>query len=143
MSLFNPKNRILVTSEYFKDEFVCSGPQLISVVESVKGRLPSHIWYGADIETVGKGASYYNLERIGSDSELIEYCSKVDQFFSGVFLYIDSRFESQNFQEIVLETEDPPYRPINCKGVLLEIRAFDTSYFEIYSEEEISVLKKI
>ncbi|MDN3506643.1 MAG: hypothetical protein P0S96_05390 [Simkaniaceae bacterium] len=130
--MFNPKYRKEITSEHFKEEFACTGAQLISVVESLKGRLSSHVWYGADL----RGAGHGGLQRIGADSELIEYCSKVDQFLSGVFLCIDSRYTSQNFQEIALETEDPPFRPIDCEGVLLEIRAFDTSYFEIYSEDQ-------
>jgi hypothetical protein len=34
-----------------------------------------------------------------------------------------------------IHTEDEQFRPLNLEGVLLEIRAFDTSFFEIYSED--------
>lgn len=34
-------------------------------------------------------------------------------------------------------TEDEPFRSLDLNGVLIEIRAFDTSYFEIYSENKI------
>jgi hypothetical protein len=40
-----------------------------------------------------------------------------------------------------LETEDEPFRSINCSGVLVEIRTFDTSYFEIYLEDAVLVEK--
>lgn len=49
---------------------------------------------------------------------------------------------SQNIQGIELETEDQPFRSINCKGILIEIRTFDTSYFEIYAEDK-HLMKKI
>lgn len=60
----------------------------------------------------------------------------------GSFLCIDSNFASQNIQGIELETEDKPFRSIACDGVFLEIRAFDTSYFEIYSEDK-EIIEKI
>jgi hypothetical protein len=117
------------------------------MVNSIKGFLPQHIWYGADVEAVGKGASKYNLNSIqlnviGVDSQFIEYCSEIEQFIWGEFLCIDSNSSSQNMQNVELETEDEPFRSIDCAGVLIEIRAFDTTYFEIYSEG-IELIKNI
>ena len=61
--MFNPKYRILITSKCFpQDEVICLGTQFISIVKSVKDFLPRHIWYGADVEAVGKGAKKQNLE---------------------------------------------------------------------------------
>ncbi len=139
--MFNPKYRILLTSKCFPlDRVVCLGTQLISIIDSVKDFLPQHMWYGADVEAVGKGARKYNLNNIqlnviGTDLQFIKYCSEIEQFIWGVFLCIDSNFSSQNIQGIELETEDEPFRSITCEGTLIEIRAFDTTYFGIYSED--------
>ena len=48
---------------------------------------------------------------------------------------------SQSFQDVELETEDEPFRPINANGILIEIRAFDTTYFEIYSDNKELIIK--
>jgi hypothetical protein len=139
--MFNPKYRILLTTKCFpQDKVVCLGAQLISIIKSIKNFLPQHIWYGADVDGVGKGARKHNvnniqLNRIGDDLHFIEYCSEIEQFIWGVFLCIDSKFSSQNIQDVELETEDDPFRSIACDGILIEIRAFDTTYFEIYSED--------
>ena len=145
--MFKPKYRILITSKCFpQDEVICLGSQLISIVTSIKNDLSPHIWYGADVDAVGKGAKKYNLNKIqlsliGSDLQFINYCSEIDQFIWGDFLCIDSNFTSQSFQDIELETEDEPFRPINANGVLIEIRAFDTTYFEIYSDNKELITK--
>ena len=139
--MFNPKYRILVTSKCFpKDKAIGLGTQLILLLDSVKNYLPSHIWYGADVEGVGKNIENRNLSDvqislIGSDLQFIEYCSGIEQFIWGVFLCVDKKFSSQNIVGIELETEDEPFRSVNFNGVLMEIRAFDTTYFEIYSED--------
>lgn len=146
--MFNPKYRVLLTKKYFPGaKVVCLGTQLISIINFIKDFLPNHLWYGADVDAVGKGATKHNVNNIqlniiGTDLQFIEYCSEVEQFIWGVFLCINSNFSSQNIQNIELETEDEPFRSINRDGVLIEIRAFDTSYFEIYSED-ILLIKKL
>jgi hypothetical protein len=140
--MFKPKYKILITSKCFpQDKVIGLGTQLISIVTSIKNYLLPHIWSGADVDAVGKGAKKYNLNNIqlsliGSDLQFINYCSEIEQFIWGDFLCIDSNFTSQSFQDIELETEDDPFRPINANGILIEIRAFDTTYFEIYSDNK-------
>ncbi|MBI2742617.1 MAG: hypothetical protein HYX48_01720 [Chlamydiales bacterium] len=139
--MFTPKYRVLLTSKCFLgDKVVCLGTQLVLIINSLKGFLPQHTWYGADVDAVGKGAKKYNLNDsqlnpIGADSQFVEYCAEIQQFMWGVFLCVDSSFSSRNIQGVELETEDASFRPIDCDGVLLEIRAFDTSYFAIYAED--------
>lgn len=139
--MFNPKYRILLTRSFFpSDKVVGLGTQLISIVNSIKNFLPQHVWYGADVQAVGKGARKYNLNDIqlnliGNDSDFIEYCSEIDQFIWGNFACVDVRFLSNDIQHIEIETEDKSFRSIECDGVLLEIRAFDTTYFCIYAED--------
>lgn len=129
------------------DKVVCLGTQLSLIVSFTKDFLPRHLWYGAGVDAVGKGAKAYNvhdiqLNLIGDDFRFAEYCSQIEQFIWGVFLCIDSAFASQNIQGVELEAEDKSFRSIPCEGVLLEIRAFDTSYFEIYSED-VGLMKKL
>jgi len=139
--MFKPKYRILLTSKCFpQDEVIGLGTQLISIVNSIKDCLSPHIWYGADVEAIGKNAMKQNLNDIqlsliGSDLQFNRYCSKVEQFIWGVFLCIDENFLPQNFQNIELETEDESFRSIDSNGVLLEIRAFDTTFFALYAED--------
>lgn len=140
--MFNPKYRILLTNKCFPgDTVVCLGIQLISILNVLQTFLPKHTWYGTDVDAVGKNATKLNindiqLNFIGTDLDFIEYCAGIDQFIWGDFLCINSNFSSQNLQSVELETEDKPFRPIACNGILLEIRAFDTSYFAIYSEDK-------
>jgi hypothetical protein len=146
--MFNPKYRILLTSKSFPEDGVVGlGTQLISIIGTIENFLPPHLWYGADVEAIGKGARKLGLNdiqltSIGSDLQFIEYCSDIEQFIWGVFLCIDKNFSSQNIQGIELETEDKPFRPINAREVLIEIRAFDTTYFGLYSDK-IEVITKI
>jgi hypothetical protein len=149
--MFNPKFRVTVTSDSFpQDEVICLGTQLISIIISIKNVLPEHIWYGADVDAFGKSRIKYNLNDtqlniIGTDLQFIEYCYEIDQFIWGVFLCINKNFLPQNIQGVELSTEDESFRPIACDGVLIEIRAFDTTFFEIYSEDKnlISKISKI
>ena len=146
--MFNPKYQILLTGKCFpEDEAICLGTQLISIINSIESYLPPHLWYGADVEAVGRNASKLglndiHLRRIGSNEQFIEYCSEIEQFIWGEFLCIDKNFSSQNIQDVELETEDKSFRPINAKGILMEIRTFDTTYFSIYTEK-IELITKI
>jgi hypothetical protein len=138
--MFNPKYRILITSKCFPEDGVVGlGTQLISILNSVKNYLAPHIWCAADVEAVGKNAEKQNLSSIqitliGNDLQFIEYCSGIEQFIWGVFLCVDKKYSSQNIIGVQLETEDNPFRSVDSNGILMEIRAFDTTYFEIYAE---------
>lgn len=139
--MFNPKYRILITSKCFpEDEVIGLGTQLISILNFVKNYIPPHIWYAADVEAVGINAekqSFSNIQitPLGTDFQFIEYCSGIEQFIWGVFLCIDRKYSSQNVIGVELETEDKPFRSIDSDGILMEIRAFDTTYFGIYAED--------
>jgi|GEM_PF-875160 len=146
--MFNPQYRILLTSKCFpEDEVVGLGTQLISIVNSIKHYLVPHLWYGADIESIQKIPTKHDLNNIqlsviGTDLQFIQYCSEIEQFIWGVFLCVDKNFSSQNIEGIELETEDKSFRSISAKGILIEIRAFDTTYFGIYTDN-IELITKI
>lgn len=140
--MFSPKYQLRITKKCFPNEkFICLGTQLILIINVLKDFLPQHMWYGADIEAEGKKASQVKMNSsqinlIGTDLDFIQYCEGIDQFIWGDFLCIDNNFSSQNIEEVKLITEDEEFRPIACNGILAEIRTFDTSYFEIYSESK-------
>lgn len=146
--IFKPKFTIQLEPKNFPPgQVVCLGSQLIAIVNCIKHTLAPHTWYGADIIAVGKEIKKHNLSRvflkeIGTDLSMIELCSGTDQFLSGVFLAIRNEFSNQKLDNIEADTEDEEFRPLNIGGVLIEIRAFDTSFFEIFSEDEL-LIKKI
>lgn len=75
--MFNPKYRVLLTNKCFpSDNFICLGSQLISIINVLKTFLPNHVWYGADVDAVGKGAKKFDmnsiqLKLIGTDLQFI------------------------------------------------------------------------
>jgi hypothetical protein len=83
--MFNPKYRILLTSKYFpEDKVIGLGKQLISIINSLKSYVDPNLWYGTDVEAVGKGVRRRNLNTmqlryIGADLELISYCLEIEQ----------------------------------------------------------------
>ena len=143
--MFKPKFQILLKKEHFRpDEVICLGSQLTKIIEALKVTLVPHTWYVADVDAYGKTVKKYNiasnfLKKIGTDVSLIKICSEIDQFLSGVFLAIKDEFSSRDLDKIEISTEDEQAREINIKGVLLEIRAFDTSFFEICSDDELLI----
>lgn len=142
--MFQPKFQILIQKENFNDNFICLGSQLITIINFLKDVLLPHIWYAADIDVLGETLIDYSffLKKIGDDSILIDICAKIDQFLSGIFVAIDNRILNPNIEQIEVGTEDKRFRSLPLDGVLIEIRAFDTSFFEIYTEDE-GIIKKL
>lgn len=127
--MYKPKFLItLKAKDFYPDNFVCLGSQLITIVRHLQPLLTPHIWFAADIDT-------FILKKIGDDEAMIKMCSEVDQFLSGDFCAIENQYAEQNLSSLEVATEDEQFRPIDINGVLIEIRAVDTSYFEIYSED--------
>ena len=146
--MFRPKFKLYLSNEHFyPDTVICLGSQMSSIAKFLKTSLTPHTWYGADIDAVGPAIRKYdlsseNIKIIGSDSSLIKICSEVDQFLSGVFIAIQHDYSNNATLDAEITTEDDSFRALNIEGVLIEIRAFDTSFFEIFSENEM-ILKKL
>ena len=146
--MFNPKYEILLTKNSFlRDEFICLGSQVICIIDYLKGLLPSHLWYGADVVATGEEVMNLDLNStqlklIGNDADFVQLCSSIDQFLSGVFVCANHDLPSCNVVGEELETEDPPFRSINIEQIIAEIRAFDTSYFIIYLKDK-NLLNKL
>ncbi len=144
--MFRPKYLIRLWRNAFeKTEVACLGIQLIELVEFLTPIIPFHTWYGADMdanfipEALFNFRSY-NLKKIGDDLALYAMLKTTDQFLSAVFIVLKREFDNSKFIEV--GTEDPKFRQIDVEGVILEIRAFDTSYFELYSDD-FSLIQKI
>lgn len=90
-------------------------------------------WYLLDIKTNNcvefPGSSDQLPKRISREI-LDSLCARTDQFLSGIFLAVPFDV-SQPKLHLDTKTEDEPSSDLG--DALLEIRAFDTSYFEIYS----------
>ena len=135
--MFNSKLCLLLKAEVFKDKTAaCLGSQFIEIINFLKKSIPSCTWFAADLDCYGndhlREFSGYSLKKLGGYSELIKLSEKTVQFLSGVFIAANHSGEMEKAIEV--STEDERFRPIDCDDVLIEIRAFDTSYFEVYSD---------
>lgn len=52
------------------------------------------------------------------------------------FFAIANEIKNEKLEKIEICTEDEAFRILNLNEVYLEIRTFDTSFFEIFSEDE-------
>lgn len=112
----------------------CLAAQLVQILEVINASTKGLIWYGADVEVIGDipfklGLEEWSPKKIGDTKIFIKGLKQVDQFLSGVFFAFPT--DVGDVLEGRFSTEDEPYR--SSKGAILEIRAFDTSYYEVYS----------
>ena len=147
--MFRPKFKILITKDnFYLDEAICLGSQLAVIVDFLAKILPPHIWYASDISAFSTAINQINfdspfLKKVGYDSSLIKICSQINQFLSGVFLAINTIFiYNEEIEKTRVMTEDEQFRSLAINEVLIEIRTFDTSFFELYTENE-SFAKKL
>lgn len=115
----------------------CLGSQLCRLICAAEPYF-SGTWFASDISVnVSSGDlvlfSKSNLEKIGYNKDILSISYKIDQYLSGVFILFENR-ECLQVNTKVL-TEQP--FPLNLPGIICEIRAFDTSYFELSSSLEI------
>lgn len=134
-------------NENFNNNTVCLGRQVIEIIDFLEDFLPSLVWYGSDISITAntdtifldEKFTLYTPTKIGNSYDLKKESSKVVQFLSGVFIASEKNILWP--KSLKIGTEDL-FRPIEMNGIILEIRAFDTSYFEIYSDDY-ELIKKI
>lgn len=152
--MFEPKYLIRLDKKVFShDQVVCLGSQLKSIIKNLSELIESHVWFGADVDAISPipeklGINSFQLRKIGDVHSLVNLCENIDQFLSGVFIAVKEKNPNTKYSELRIGTEDEQFRPLNLNGILIEIRAFDTSYFEIYSDnfdlmEKLSKIYKI
>ncbi len=127
-----------LTIRFKKDEFQCSSLQFSHILEIIYNtpNLPeSLIWICSDVNT---NSWYLKLSNtpvfvVHSLKEWECILQNDFQFISGVFIWIQNDI-SHTFNEELSKnfgTEDE--EGFHIESSYIEIRAFDTSYFEIYT----------
>ncbi len=115
------------------DDCDCLGSQLADLIERIAPALPGVIWLSADVDTTRGVISPFSddLEciEIGPSEVLIALSRTVHQYLQGVFIAVKPEdVDAIRGQET--HTEFMNHK--SFKQSILEIRAFDTSYFSIY-----------
>jgi hypothetical protein len=123
----------------------CLGSQLKEILELIK--LHPYInhatWYAADVDSSPIPECIRNFgdiipRKVGNTRDMIAICQHVPQFLSGVFSAL-SKDAGDQLKDVGdqfgegFETDDESFRDIG--DAVLEIRAFDTSWFEIYAND--------
>lgn len=144
--MFDPHYLIILDAEAFpSNEFLCLGTQLQSITEATQKLTKPLSWLAADVHAVSPvpkilGINSFKLKKVGNTNSLISACQNIHQFLSGVFLGTENPLqENRHLISCCMDTEDPQFRPCSIPGAVIEIRTFDTSYFEIYSENKILI----
>jgi hypothetical protein len=117
-------------------KFSCSGNQLVEILQIVNDPAVGS-WYCDDVEANKKDSdeliiNINKVNRIGSTKDFIKFSYEVSQFYSGVFVYVDKNYKLSKLND--MDTEENQFE--NFNNEILQIRAFDTSYFEIYSNDK-------
>lgn len=145
--MFKENYLTMIYNNNFNNNTVCLGRQVVEIINFLERFLPSLVWYGSDISITANSTTIfldekytlYTPTKIGTSYDFKKESDKVLQFLSGVF--IASEKDILWPQNLKIGTEDL-FRPIELNGIILEIRVFDTSYFEIYSDDY-ELIKKI
>lgn len=127
---------VRLTGTQLKGESTCcSGEQLRELLHQLKSWVNDCVWHVSDVKTNNSVESLVSGElqkqRLSTDF-LNELCSQVDQFLSGIFLAVPAKIDMPHLNP-GLVTEDEP--TVDLGDAILEIRAFDTSYFELYTAD--------
>jgi hypothetical protein len=140
-----PDYRIQLTGDILPHQLVaCTGEQLALVLKVLTATHQTMNWYVADVIMTTDQIQWdiYSSTRpclIGNTDTLISICGKIEQFSSGVFLGVNMNDHAISWAK-EYETEDLAFEDNEFAAV--EIRAFDTTYFEIYSSD-IELLNKL
>lgn len=130
--------KLEIRSENFQSDVICMGWQLSQILKAFIS-LSGISWaiydiYGSTNSNLFKLFPKDKFDNIffKNTADLISSVNKIHQFESGVFCLVDKN-KKIKFLDDVPETESD--EGIQVKNALLEIRAFDYTYFEVYSED--------
>ena len=123
----------------------CLGIQLVLILEAIYESIKDSVWVVSDLnDNCGISGELFpnnNSEIciISNTNELLLKIRKVNQFYSGVFIAIGR--DIRRLPKSIPETDEE--EGIQIEESVLEIRAFDTSYFEVYSNAiNVEILKQ-
>lgn len=118
----------------FNDSAACLGKQLEALLLVISQIHPCLTWYVADVQTTG----YQIVSRreptpmkIGDTAALIKVAARIDQFESGVIGGIPDSIVTPRFRNGGLWTDDDEDEALDLGDALVEIRAFDTTYWAV------------
>ncbi|EHQ90118.1 hypothetical protein DesyoDRAFT_3080 [Desulfosporosinus youngiae DSM 17734] len=128
----------LLGKEQFSAELICLGDQLGKILNCIKYELRNHCWFVFDVF----GSSHTLMSclfpqdqagicLINTTEELIEKVKKVIQFERGVFIAFPINKEVLWKKNLLPQTE--ALEGLHHPESEIEIRAFDYSYFEVYT----------
>jgi hypothetical protein len=114
------------------DAVSCTGKQLAALLDAIAPPIQDCVWFIADLELLGSPTeprfSSPEPVRYGSTEALRKFIFPVDQILSGVFLAVSNQNVPPTWSRLYW-TDEEPFTTIDDAEI--EIRAFDTSYFEI------------
>lgn len=110
----------------------CLGPQLATLMESIKTKLGNVVWFVADIDTVTGIPNWYSggfgFMEAGDTETMISLSQNVLQYLSGVFIALRPE-DAKHIDGLKADTEDTV--PYFLERSVLEVRAFDQTFFLI------------
>lgn len=118
-----------------KQPFSCTGKQLTVLLHAISTWVRASKWYIFDVSTNSRIPEFLKTKEEFQEAvtleELTSASMRVEQFLSGVFIAVPVNAGHPDWRPNFLTEDDPPNHIGNA---IVEIRAFDTSYFEVYSE---------
>lgn len=116
-----------------EDSVSCTGKQFKELLRQLDPWVRTCVWHVSDVKTnncLPLTATCGLPDQTIEPESLSDVCAQIDQLLSGIFLAVSSELESPRLN-LGLTTEEEPSSDLG--DAILEIRAFDTSYFEIYT----------
>ncbi|MBN6888314.1 hypothetical protein ACUXCC_002325 [Cytobacillus horneckiae] len=131
----------LYGNEHFNDELSCLGWQLAKLLEGLKTVSEDYKWYVFDLYGTSEGGfnQYFLTNSNGlceffSIDTLIKSSKKIIQYETGVFVMFPKQAQLvMSFDEYPRTEEE---EGMQIPKSIIEIRAFDFSYFEVYCNDE-------
>lgn len=119
-------------------EFNCLGPQLALLIEATQPFLEDCTWFVGDVNTTA-GYPHFaphgekTCVEVGTTQELIRAVEIYGQFTDGVFIAVPNNRKNA-VAGLVVHTEGGEH--MHTTDAVVEVRTFDTSYFEVYTASD-------
>ncbi|MBD3920222.1 hypothetical protein H8B09_15760 [Paenibacillus sp. PR3] len=126
--------RISKTRE--SQQFSCLGEQLEDILSVINEDSKPLLWYGLDVDyyEITNGIFNTPISRFIHTKDLIIATRNVEQFLSGVFIASENDITKWDLQNLPKTEEDEGFQIDEAE---IEIRAFDTTYYEVYLKNSI------
>lgn len=120
----------VVGQELDENEVCCTGRQTALLLQKLNELHSGTVWYASDLVwSTGVVGESGTPIRLGDYNKTRKILGSIDQFQFGILLGFEEGNLPKNFKAKHF-TEDMPYS--ENEGALIEVRLFDTTYFEVY-----------